>query len=233
MIINHSSIPTEERMKGMVQFWKNSSLFQTINLTISKSFRRKLENDQFTILSSNCIAGVIYHRLGKKFLTPTINMFFSQPDFVEFCLHLEFYLEQELGFIETNESYPVAELRGDDKDIPTIRLNFNHDKVPETAIENWEKRKRRIRMDNLYVILYNLDGLTLEQLKRLDQFPCKGKVVLTAVPLPEIPWSVQIKPIPTHRFPMNYLEQDVFGVRYFEKKFDFVAFLNDQIERFK
>jgi len=227
--VPNKNIPTKERISGLVNVWKKSKLFEIIDTTISKHYRRRLINDSFTILSSNCIGGVIYHRLGKRFLTPTINMWFPQPDFVDFCLHLDYYLAEELHFIETDKGFPVAQLEGNGDDIPTITLNFNHDKTPETARANWEKRKTRIKRDNIYVMLYNLDGMTEEKLKSLESFPCKGKIVFTAKPLPNIPWSVEIKPIQSHRYPMNYLEKDAFGVRYFEKKFDFVAFLNDEL----
>ena len=226
-------MPAKERIKGAVQLWKNSKLFKFIDAKISAHYRRRLKNDHFTILTPNCLAGVIYHRLGKEFLTPIINMWLPQPDFAAFCLHLEYYLAQELCFIETDKGFPVAQLKGDGNSIPTITLNFNHDKIPETARENWERRKTRIVRENMYIILYKLDGITVEQLKSLEQLPCKGMAVLTATPLPEIPWSVYIKPVPSHRYPLNYLEKDVFGVRYFERKFDYISFLNDESKKFK
>lgn len=47
-----------------------------------KSLQKRLKNDNFTILASNCAAGIIYNRLGKQFLSPTINMWFKQGDFI-------------------------------------------------------------------------------------------------------------------------------------------------------
>ncbi len=219
-------VPTKERIVGLVQFWKNTKLFAMIDERISEHFQKRLKNDNFTILCSNCVGGTLYHRLGKQFLTPTINMWFPQPDFVEFCLHLDYYLNQKLCFVESDEDFPVAELRGDGKEIPTITLNFNHDKVPEEAEGKWERRKTRIVRDNMYTMMYNLDGITVEQIRRLEEVPCKNKVIFTSKPLPEIPWSVYIKPIMSHRYPYNYLEKDLFGVRYLEKKFDYVSFFN-------
>lgn len=235
MLLQYSKarIPTKERMQVLVHFWKNSNLFIKIDTRVSEHYRRRLKNDGFTILSSNCVAGIIYHRLGKQFLSPTINMWFPQPDFIDFCLHLDYYLGQDLNFIETDKDYPVAKIAGNGEDLPTITLNFNHCKEPETAKNTWEKRKTRINRNNLYVMLYNLDGMTVEKLKSLEQFQCKGKVVFSAKPLPEIPWSFYIKPIQSHRYPMNYLEKDICGVRYFEKKFDFVSFLNDELPRYR
>lgn len=75
-------------------------------------YRNKLKNSDFTILCSNCVGGCIYHRLGKEFLSPTINLYFEQPDFVQFLLHLDYYCDEELLFIESDRSYPVATLGG-------------------------------------------------------------------------------------------------------------------------
>ncbi len=223
---NSKRVPIKECYTKLKQLWKESKLFFWIDDRISQFFRRRLKNDNFTILCSNCVGGTLYHRLGKRFLTPTINMWLPQPDFVEFCIHLDYYLAQELVFIKSDESFPVAQLVGNGADIPSITLNFNHDRIPEEASAKWNERKKRIVRDNLYIMMYKLDGVTIEQLKRLENVPCKNKVVFSAKPLPEIPWSVYIKPVMTHKYPYNYLEKDMFGVRYLEKKFDFVKFFN-------
>lgn len=211
--------------RRVIEIWKKSKIYQIIDNMISAGFRKRLKNDNFTILCSNCIGGVIYHRLGKQFLSPTINMFFSQPDFVSFCMHLDYYLQQKLYFINTKFNYPVAELRGD-RAIPTITLNFNHASDSKEAEELWERRKVRINRKNLYVILYKLDGLTVEQAKQLEHFPCKNKVLLTAEKLPEISWAYYIKPNEHQQYASAYLGRNVFGKRWFEKKWDFVDFLN-------
>ena len=38
--------------------------------------RRRLTNSDFTIIAPNCYAGIMYHRLGLQFLSPTINCYF-------------------------------------------------------------------------------------------------------------------------------------------------------------
>ncbi len=209
----------------MMKWWTHCRLFKLIDSRISMRFQKRLSNDRFTILSSNCIGGVIYHRLGKQFLSPTINMWFRQPDFVSFCLHLDYYLQQKLSFYRGEESYPTAELRGTDE-IPTIRLYFNHAKTEEEAEEAWEKRKPRIVRENLFIVLYKLDGITVEQLKQLETVPCRGKVLLSAVPVPEIPWTVVIQPNRKAPNPYSFLDRNLFGIRRYEKDFDFVHWLN-------
>ena len=152
-------------------------------------------------------------------------MWFRQPDFVSFCLHLDYYLRQKLCFYRGEESYPTAELRGTDE-IPTIRLYFNHAKTEEEAEEAWEKRKPRIVRENLFIVLYKLDGVTVEQLKRLETVPCRGKVLLSAVPVPEISWTIVIPPNMKAPNPYSFLDRDLFGIRRYEKHFDFVRWLN-------
>lgn len=47
------------------------------------SWRRRNKNVNPTIISQNCIGGVIYSDLGLKFSSPTINMFIEDNDFVK------------------------------------------------------------------------------------------------------------------------------------------------------
>ena len=114
--------------------------------------RKKLRNDNFSIICSNCIGGVIYHRLGKQFLSPTINLWMNQKDFLKMALDLKSYMSKELAFIKGEYDYPIA-LLGD------VKVYFNHAKTEEEARHSWEQRKTRINYDNLYVIMYDRDGL--------------------------------------------------------------------------
>ncbi len=223
---NRSQYRTLSR-QWIVEKWTSSIVYRIVDKLISKRYRRRIKNDEFTILCSNCIGGTIYHRLGKQFLSPTIDLFFTQPDFVSFCVNLDYYLGKELVFIDNQEGFPLAHLEGSESDdIPTITIGFLHEKDESNAQIKWERRKQRIKYDNLFIIAYKLDGVTTEQLRRLEQVKCRNKVVLTAEPIPEISWSYCIKPDRRSKLPYSYLGKDIFGVRYYEKKFDFVAFLN-------
>lgn len=216
--------------RKIIEWWKNSRLLEAIDRMISESFRRKLKNDNFTILCSNCLGGMLYHRFGKEFCSPTINLFMTNPDFADFCLNLDYYLDQKLSFIDSEEEYPVAVLRGNGKEIPEITIHFNHDNINAEAEAKWERRKLRINRDNLYIMMYYLDGITVEKLKCLENIKCRNKVVLTATPIPEITWSYYIKPNMKAKYPYAYFDKDVFGVRQIEKKFDIAGFLNSNTE---
>ena len=51
---------------------------------VTNKKREMLINKTPTIISSDCTGGVVYNELGLEFRSPTINMFFSAKDFVDF-----------------------------------------------------------------------------------------------------------------------------------------------------
>ena len=184
--------------------------------------RKNLKNKDFTFLASNCTAGIIYHRLGMKFLSPTINMFIWQDDFLKFVLDLPHYLDQKLRFIETDEGYPVAML--DD-----IKLYFNHYKTNEEAEEKWEERKKRMNMDNLFILMCDRDGITDEDMLRLNEVNCRNKVVLTAKEHPEVDFAFQLPEYANEDYVGYYLGKNAITDKtVVEKHFDFVKWLNGE-----
>ena len=83
--------------------------------------RKRLKNRDFSLFSPNCYAGLIYHRLGLQFKSPTINMLFpSKKEYLKFVSDLKRYLSLDL--VESEDErfpYPVGML-GD------VELVFNH-----------------------------------------------------------------------------------------------------------
>ena len=48
--------------------------------------KKRLKNKDFTLLTPNCLAGIIYHNLGLQFSSPTINIQFNdKTEFYKFC----------------------------------------------------------------------------------------------------------------------------------------------------
>lgn len=80
-------------------WWPHSRLFHKIDERISKRFRKRLTNDQFTILSSNCIGGVIYHRLGKQFLSSHHQHVVSAAGICEFLPLFGLLFTAKVGFL--------------------------------------------------------------------------------------------------------------------------------------
>lgn len=143
--------------------------------------RKHLKNKNFSIICQSCIAAVVYHDLGMKFLTPTINLYFQAADFIELLKHLHSYMNGEL--IEdknSNKPFPVGILKCSDRD-NQIKLYFNHYSNFDQAREKWDVRKKRINYDNLYIVGCDHYGspYSNEDLKEFNKLPYEHKVIIT------------------------------------------------------
>lgn len=153
----------------------NNKIRHLYNAILNACYRRKLRNNNFTIITDTCIGGVMYHKLGKQFLSPTINLWMHDVDFYNFINHLKEYLAMELKFVRGVADYPTAYL-GD------ILIHFNHYHTEEEAASKWYERCKRINYDNLFIICSDRpcgDAITYEQIASLKSIPCKGKVVFS------------------------------------------------------
>ena len=115
-----------------------------------EEFQNSNKNKDFTLIARDCIGGVLYHQLGLKFLSPTINLFFTPEDFNYFCLYLKDYIDCDLKeSIEADIDYPVGVLAPEDK--KPIKVHFMHYESYSEAEAKWNERKKRINWDNIYV----------------------------------------------------------------------------------
>ena len=76
--------------------------------------RKNLKNRDVSIISQNCLGGVVSHDLNLRFLSPTINLYMNSDDFLTFVENIKLFKEAKLEFIKSNYKYPVGILRVDD-----------------------------------------------------------------------------------------------------------------------
>lgn len=188
---------------------------------INRQMQNSVKNKCFTIISQNCIGGVLYHDLGMKFLSPTINMSFDGPDFIKFVSNIQHYVSLDLKeYITDNVKYPVGHL-GD------IEIRFNHYASFEDAYEKWNVRKSRINFDNILVISTDRDGMqAYDCMELFDKIPYR-KIMYTAKAYPQYSWSRACK---TWKNKNQVGTMTGFvglkGHRFYEKYADIVEFLN-------
>lgn len=195
---------------------------EIIEKNYEKKLRKQINNKDFSIICSNCIGGLIYHRLGLKFLSPTINLWMYQYDYLKFVLDLKKYVSLELEFIKSEYKHPVAKL-GD------ITIYFNHYKTNEEAKKSWDRRKMRINYDNLFLIMYDKDGLMEEDLEKLKSINCRGKVVISNRKYSNMDYVIKISANMNNvetRYRLNINKWT--GKRKFEEKFNYVKWLNGE-----
>lgn len=120
-----------------------------------------------TIISNNCMGGVICSRNNMQFKSPTVALQILPEEYPKFCANLKHYMETELvpyreweyshehtlylyrmyGKIPTALDFPVGLL--DD-----IVICFQHYESYTQAKQKWDERKQRIEWDNIGYIFH-------------------------------------------------------------------------------
>lgn len=196
-----------------------------IPFLLHKIQKYRLKNRDITILSSNCLGGVIYHCLGLKFLSPTVNLRVnSTREFLKFCLNINYYLSQEITEVNDEETpYPLG-MCGD------IKLHFNHYHSFDEAVAKWESRKKRINWDNIYVIAHDYisdtETITKKEILEFGKVKCKNLILFTRKPYDDIPYVFNLKSLNAQKRMM--ITNKFTGLRDFEKYWDYVKFLNSE-----
>ena len=202
-------------------------IIQYLRRIVRFFYRKRLRNTSFSLITNNCIGGVISHDMHLQFRSPTVNLFFSNEDFILFCRHLSYYLKLPVEVEESEKDYPVGALRGE---YGTIRLYFMHYDTFEEAKNKWEQRSSRVDFDNLYVIMESQKcaDRILEQFDHLD---VPNKVILTDGSHPEIRCSF---PIEGNFYGKDYFSGKLLsfpknGLRRYLDVFDYVSFFDKGI----
>ena len=128
-------------------------------------FRKYCNIHSVSIISSDCIGGLIYHDTQNKFLTPTINMSF---DPLEFCKMLKNAENIKSAFLteKRDSKIPAGTLHFPDGKCDFV---FNHYESYNDGFNKWVERVGRIT-ENIFVIV-NSRVLTNELLSAFSEIP--------------------------------------------------------------
>ncbi len=137
---------------------------------------------RITIISNHCWGGYTYHSLKQEFLSPFINMFVTQEDYIFLLEHFDEYIEEDIIYLkdayEANlkRNFPIGVL-GESG----IKLWFNHYKTFEEARQKWQQRKKRINRDALFIEMQTDNEKILE---RFEALPFKHKIAFVPFETP-------------------------------------------------
>lgn len=181
----------------------------------------------FSLITNNCLGGIISHDLQLPFNSPTVNLFMKGNSFILFCEHLDEYLSVEpLESKELSTDYPVGILPSEYGD---IQLHFMHEPSFEVAKQNWLRRRERVHPDKVVVIAH-LPWPTKDVAERFEKLPFSRKCLICAGKKRAHTSSCIAFPKPFfyHRFHEGKtLEYGPVAVRrYYARMFDYVTFLN-------
>lgn len=119
---------------------------------LSRIVKRRLDLSDVSIISMNCVGGILYHDCNSRFLSPTIDLYFEPADFIKFVNNLNYYLSLTPK-VSMGQKYPIGTLED-------IKIFFVHYSSCEEAIAKWEERKKRVNYDKIFVIMVERDGFS-------------------------------------------------------------------------
>lgn len=117
----------------------------------------KLKESNVSILSNNCLGGLIYKQLGLKITSPTVSMFCRGKGYLDFLERYEYYLNCEMKKLDkenftddmTNpRTFYLKGILGDD-----IVWVFNHSQNADETIALWNRRKLRFNYSNVAALM--------------------------------------------------------------------------------
>lgn len=105
-----------------------------------------------TIITDDCWGGYVYHYLCLEFSSPLINTLWNKEEYVKFIKDPLFYLQTELTMVREGDLrsgiFPVGKLGRSGK---YVEIRFLHNADFNEAKQQWDRRKKRINQDNLFV----------------------------------------------------------------------------------
>lgn len=199
---------------------------------INSKNRKRLVNNTPTLICSNCTGGVLYHWLGLPFLSPFINLYMTNMDFIKAMENFDEFLATEIIEDANNtQSYPVGIGLGG------VKLHFMHYKTFEEAIQKWNERKLRINKDNMCVWLTNFTpanygGEENEIVDRFSKLPFKNKLIFSGGVI-DSPNAVYLKDYKKVEMNKNiFTTQNILGKRFIDQ-FDYVSYFNSMLDNAK
>lgn len=147
--------------------------------------KKRIKNENFTIISNNCFGSVIYKNLKIQYKSPTCGLFFMPEDYIKFIYNLKKYLDKSVEKLSINDSKYSDYLKKIKYDAPIgkiddIEIFFLHYKSFDEAIEKWNRRKSRIVWNNIIYKFNDQNQCGYSELEAFDKFIADKKICFTA-----------------------------------------------------
>lgn len=210
-------------IKFLKEIYRKAKLH--MNRVGRKNRNKKLLIKDFTIISNNCYAGLIYQHLDLPYQSPTVGLYFFADEYIKFLKNFNEYIHMDLKFIDVKSSKYYEELcrlHQENKIIGVlgdVEIVFLHYHSEKETYEKWKKRCARINYDNIIFKFCDQNLCTYQHLLEFDNLPYKYKYCFTAK---------DYKKIKSHIWMKRYKNCDyVLDDAYFTQKYlNVVEYLN-------
>lgn len=201
-------------------FAKFHEKIRFIHNIMNKKYRKRLTNKDFTLITSNCAGGIIYHWLGLKFNSPFINLWLTNEDYIKALENFDDFIKTPIiECTSENVDYPVGVGWGD------IKLYFMHYDSFENANKKWTERVKRINKRNMGVWLTNWSGEE-NIIERFDKLPFENKIVFVNKKYMKYESCIYLTGFEKRQgVGQIWKTKNIFGMRYIDE-FDFVEWIN-------
>ncbi|MDD6793804.1 MAG: DUF1919 domain-containing protein [Clostridiaceae bacterium] len=221
MIEDLSIVRTKQSVYEIVRQKILSKITVNNRKKLNSFMRENVHDKDFTIIASFCGGGTLYHDMGMKFLSPTINLAFDGKDFCNFCGDLENNLKRKITEYKTDkDSYPVGRINDE------IEIRFVHYHTFEEAVKKWNERVKRINYEKILIMATDRDGMNSKEcMEAFDKLPYK-KIMFTSKKY-DYDWAIYC-PCFKNKNSVGVMTgiADIAGHRFYEKYVDMVEVLN-------
>ena len=120
-----------------------------------------------TVISANCVGAFILHDLHQPFNSPFVNLYLSPQDF--FALFTKYrFLPHSTSHIRTNRKKVIQW-----ENLPILKFILCIITVSKKLMKKWQLRTSRMKLDNLFIMMTDRDGVTEKDIQLFDQLPFK------------------------------------------------------------
>ena len=148
-----------------------------------------LKNRDFSILANNCWGGIVSRDRRLPYNSPTCGTYFFAKEYLRFLSDPHRYLAMELEEVPMAESRYAREILEKEgrEDVTVGRMGdvevvLLHYPTFAEAKEKWDRRKARIRWDNLLVKFSDQNGFAPEDYETFRKLEFGNKLFLTVNP---------------------------------------------------
>lgn len=205
--------------------WMTRKLQTLVNRVMRKRLNQKdkqrLKTAGVTLISSNCNGCWMLHDLGLRYNSPFVNLYIPAADYIKLLQDLPRYMEKELTFVHGLADYPVALL--DD-----VHLYCVHYANEQDVRTQWERRKKRMDFNNVFVLFTDRDGCTKEHLNAFDALPFANKVVFTHQEYKDIASAVYVPGFEEQGYVGELHRFSGWSGRRYYDRLDYTAWFNGE-----